>query len=124
MLHRLIHVRRRRGAGMTEYIIIVGMIAILLVAVVKNYGAILDVTVRGNESSPGMTGSVNGINNSIVNGTGSGGASNGKPNGPTNYKNTAPGSVTPTGPSTGTAIGSDGQPHGVHKNSSGAWAWD
>lgn len=39
--------RRRQGQGMTEYIILVGLIAILLVAVVTNFKDSIQVTIEG-----------------------------------------------------------------------------
>ena len=58
--------RRARRQGMTEYIIIVGLIAILLVAAVRRFSTVLDVTIQGS------TGQVNGISNRIRAGSGSG----------------------------------------------------
>jgi len=43
--------RRRRGAGMTEYIILVGLIAILLAGIVERYKVQIDVTIRGTEGA-------------------------------------------------------------------------
>lgn len=39
--------RRRSGQGMTEYIILVGLIAILLIGVVSRYGEVIKVTIIG-----------------------------------------------------------------------------
>lgn len=39
--------RRRSGQGMTEYIILVGLIAILLITVVSRYGEVIKVTIIG-----------------------------------------------------------------------------
>jgi len=36
--------RRRRGQGMTEYIIIVGLIAIVLIAAIKKFSTALETT--------------------------------------------------------------------------------
>ena len=58
---------RQLGQGMTEYIIIVGLIAILLVAAVRRFSTVLDVTIQGS------TGQVNGISNRIHAGPGGGG---------------------------------------------------
>lgn len=41
--------KKRIGQGMTEYIIIVVLIAIALIAVVKLYGSTLDEIIRGSE---------------------------------------------------------------------------
>jgi hypothetical protein len=43
--------RRRRGQGMTEYIIIVGLIGILLVAAVEKYKDIIKVTIIGSKGA-------------------------------------------------------------------------
>ena len=43
-----LRIRRRRGQGMTEYILLVGLIAILLVAVVSRFREQIDVTIRGS----------------------------------------------------------------------------
>lgn len=40
-------VRRRSGAGMTEYIIIVGLVALGLFAAVQRFGLQIDATIRG-----------------------------------------------------------------------------
>lgn len=48
--------RRRRGAGMTEYVIIVGMIAILLVGAVESFKEQIRVTIVGNKDGGGMVG--------------------------------------------------------------------
>ena len=46
MIRRMI--RRARAQGMTEYIIIVGLVAILLVAAVTNYKEQIRVTIMGS----------------------------------------------------------------------------
>ena len=56
---------RRQGQGMTEYIIIVGLIAILLVAVVIRFKEQLRVTIEGSDGNGGMTGEVDDITNGI-----------------------------------------------------------
>lgn len=43
--------RVRRAQGMTEYIIIVGLVAILLIAAVTNYKEIVRVTIEGGSTS-------------------------------------------------------------------------
>jgi hypothetical protein len=58
---------RKRGQGMTEYIIIVGLIAIVLIFAVKQYGNTVDVAIQG-----GTTG-VGGVVNDMPGGTPSGG---------------------------------------------------
>lgn len=60
----------KRGQGMTEYIIIVGLIAIVLIVAVKEYGKTVDVAIQG-----GTTG-VSGVNADMPSG-GNGGASSG-----------------------------------------------
>ena len=42
---------RRRGAGMTEYVIIVGMIGILLIGVVERYKEQIRVTIVGTTTT-------------------------------------------------------------------------
>lgn len=39
--------QRKSGQGMTEYIIIVGLIAIVLIFAVKQYGKTVDVAIQG-----------------------------------------------------------------------------
>jgi len=43
-LIRKLTTRRRRGQGMTEYIIIVGLIAIVLIAAIKKFSTALETT--------------------------------------------------------------------------------
>ena len=45
---QLFRFRRARAQGMTEYIIIVGLIAVLLVGVVRRFSSVLDVTIQGS----------------------------------------------------------------------------
>ena len=45
------NIRRRRGQGMTEYIIIVGLIAILLVAAVETFKNKLEETFNKSTNS-------------------------------------------------------------------------
>jgi Flp pilus assembly pilin Flp len=45
------NLNRRRGAGMTEYVIIVGMIGILLIGVVERYKEQIRVTIVGTTTS-------------------------------------------------------------------------
>ena len=61
MIHRMIRRRlgRRQGQGMTEYIVIVGLIAILLVAVVIRFKEQIRITIEGSDGTGGMTGGVN-----------------------------------------------------------------
>jgi hypothetical protein len=42
---------RRRGQGMTEYIIIVGLVGLLLSIAVQRYKTQIEVTIIGNENS-------------------------------------------------------------------------
>jgi len=44
---RILSLKRRRGAGMTEYILLVGLIAILLTTVVERYKEQIRVTIVG-----------------------------------------------------------------------------
>ncbi|MEZ0229479.1 MAG: hypothetical protein ACAI25_12690 [Planctomycetota bacterium] len=44
---------RRRGAGMTEYVIMVGMIGILLIGVVERYKDQIYVTIVGSSNTFG-----------------------------------------------------------------------
>ncbi|MEZ6188926.1 MAG: Flp family type IVb pilin [Planctomycetota bacterium] len=44
LIHKLTRRRRRRGQGMTEYIIIVGLIAIVLIAAVRKFQGALNNT--------------------------------------------------------------------------------
>ena len=53
---------RRQAQGMTEYIIIVGLIAILLVGAVVRYRLAIDATIQGTK------GEVDGISDGIANG--------------------------------------------------------
>jgi Flp pilus assembly pilin Flp len=55
--------RLKRAQGMTEYIIIVGLIAILLIAAVKRYKETVRVTIEGGTTQ------VNGISGDIGGGT-------------------------------------------------------
>ncbi len=48
---RLPMLRRRRGQGMTEYIVIVGLIAILMVAAVERYKDQIKVTIIGSKGA-------------------------------------------------------------------------
>ncbi len=68
MIHRMIRRRlgRRQGQGMTEYIVIVGLIAILLVAVVIRFKEQLRVTIEGSDGNGGMTGEVDDISDGIA----------------------------------------------------------
>jgi hypothetical protein len=52
---------RRRGQGMTEYIIIVGLIAIGLIAAVGHFRDQIDKTIQGSDGGQkeGMAGGVN-----------------------------------------------------------------
>jgi hypothetical protein len=50
--------RRRRGQGMTEYIIIVGLIGIVLSVAVQRFKNQIEVTIIGNEGQGGMTGDI------------------------------------------------------------------
>ena len=52
-LIRKLSARRRRGQGMTEYIIIVGLIAIVLIAAVKQFSAALTTTY--GQATTGVT---------------------------------------------------------------------
>ena len=52
---------RRRGQGMTEYIVIVGLIAIGLVVAVGNFRTQIDITIQGTDGNGGMAGKTNGI---------------------------------------------------------------
>lgn len=45
--------RRRRGQGMTEYIIIVGLIAIVLIAAIKQFSGALQTTY--GQATTGVT---------------------------------------------------------------------
>ncbi len=55
-MRKIMSLKRRRGAGMTEYVIIVGMIGILLVGVVERYKEQIRVTIVGTDGNGGMTG--------------------------------------------------------------------
>lgn len=75
--------RRRRGAGMTEYIIITGMIAILMVPLVgkTGLGGVLYETIVGTDKAI-TDGIVNGADRGGgVNGGGGGGNPGGNPGG-------------------------------------------
>ena len=48
-----LHVRRRRGQGMTEYIIIVGLIAILLIGAITRFKGTLQNTYDASTNSLG-----------------------------------------------------------------------
>jgi hypothetical protein len=64
--------RRRRGQGMTEYIILVGLIAICLVAAVRNYKEVVRVTIEGSDGNGGMVGETNNVTPAIDAGGGTG----------------------------------------------------
>jgi len=49
----------QRGQGMTEYIIIVGLIALLLIAAVRAYKQEVEIAIVGTDGQGGMTGNVN-----------------------------------------------------------------
>ena|SRR5688500_2684658 len=53
--------RRRHGQGMTEYIILVGLVAILLIAAITRYKEILRITIEGNTGDGGAVGAVDSI---------------------------------------------------------------
>jgi hypothetical protein len=93
MSRYLSRLRHRRGQGMTEYIIAVGLIAILLTVVVERFKNQIYVTIVGNENSPGMTGAVNNDITSQIggNGAGAGGGGGKKPKPGTTGGATAPG---------------------------------
>lgn len=63
-------IHRRLGQGMTEYIIIVGLVAILLIAAVQSFSTQVDVTIRGTNGKGGMSGGVGDVGNDINNGGG------------------------------------------------------
>jgi Flp pilus assembly pilin Flp len=71
----------RRGQGMTEYIVIVGLIAIGLVVAVSNFRDQIDRTIQGTDGNGGAVGGVNNINDGIrtgsVGGTGGTGGGSG-----------------------------------------------
>ena len=47
--------RRRRGQGMTEYIVIVGLVAIVLIAAIRSYsGTVNDIIVGTDGNGGGM----------------------------------------------------------------------
>ena len=75
--------RRRLGQGMTEYVIIVGLVAILLIATVRSFSSQIDLTIRGT------TGKVDDMSNDI----GSGGNNPGGNNPGGNQ----PGGISPSG---------------------------
>lgn len=85
MIHRMIRRRlgRRQGQGMTEYIVIVGLIAILLVAVVIRFKEQLRITIEGSDGNGGMTGEVDDITNGINTPTDDGNTSGPRGNGGT-----------------------------------------
>lgn len=56
---------RARGQGLTEYIIIVGLVGILLVMAVRTFGRQIDVTIQGSRNSLG-----NNVTNNIPAGPG------------------------------------------------------
>lgn len=60
-MHKLIR-RRKRAQGMTEYIIIVGLIAILLIAAVKLFGQTVDTAFKQSTSKIQTEVINNGIN--------------------------------------------------------------
>ena len=53
---------KKLGQGMTEYIIIVVLIAIFLIAAVKMYGGELDTIIRGSSKKTDDVGTDAGIN--------------------------------------------------------------
>ena len=70
---------RRRGQGMTEYIIIVGLIALGLIVAVRHYKETLRVAIEGNDGSGGVAGGVDDVADGIGNpgyNPGGGGGSN------------------------------------------------
>lgn len=40
--------RRRAGQGMTEYLVVVGLVAVVLAGAVRGFGRQLDVTIQGS----------------------------------------------------------------------------
>ena len=56
--------RRQLGAGMTEYIILVGLVGLLLIPVVGIFKNQIEITLVGGDSNAGMAG---GIDNNITN---------------------------------------------------------
>lgn len=40
-------VGRRAGQGMTEYVVVVGLVAVLLAGAVRGFGKQLDITIQG-----------------------------------------------------------------------------
>lgn len=76
----------RRAQGMTEYIVIVGLVAIALIGAVTSYKETVRVAIEGTDGAGGLSGGVGDMTDRFSNPTGEGGS-------------TAPssGDYTPTG---------------------------
>lgn len=57
---------RRLGQGMTEYIVLVGLIGILLIAAVGRFKEQIRVTIEGSDGQSGMVGEVDGVREGIA----------------------------------------------------------
>jgi len=88
---------RYRGQGMTEYIIIVGLVAVLLMVAVGNYRFAVDEAIQGTD------GAVQGIGKTS-NQYGGNGASNTGGNNGNNANRTPAGTFTPPGGGPGEAV--------------------
>lgn len=57
----------RRAQGMTEYIVIVGLIAIVLISAVSSYKETVRTAIEGTDGNGGAAGGVNEANDAMVN---------------------------------------------------------
>lgn len=67
----------RRRQGMTEYIVIVGLVALLLIAAVTKFKDTIEVTIMGSGSNKGMAGQVGELGDSMDPGGPTGGEDDG-----------------------------------------------
>lgn len=58
--------KRRRGQGMTEYIVIVGLIAIVLIAAIKSYSGAVEDVIVGTDGAGGITGGTTSASNDMA----------------------------------------------------------
>ncbi len=66
----------RRGQGMTEYIILVGLLCILLIGGVTTFKESVREAIEGTDGNGGMTGGVNSVGANMTGGGGAGALGN------------------------------------------------
>lgn len=59
--------KRRRGQGMTEYVVLVGLIAIVLIAAIKSYSGAVEDVIVGTDGESGLTSGANDTSGAMAN---------------------------------------------------------